>query len=143
MRKFIACIIVSAGLLGAIAYAVRLRHDRGAADAWPGSQALGTGLAPADESDGPGVIGPAPLPDKESEPPSGLPIFGWGVRNHFPIILKPNYVSAERGNGLLARDEPVLGLVIGSDVRAYPTNQLNKHEMLLDTVGGTPVLVTY
>jgi Protein of unknown function (DUF3179) len=97
----------------------------------------------ADASEGPGEVGPAPLPGKESPPPSGLPIIGWGVRNHFPIILKPHYVPAATGDDLLAANEPVLGLIVNGEVRAYPTNQLNKHEMLLDAVGGTPVLVTY
>jgi hypothetical protein len=37
----------------------------------------------------------------------------------------------------------VLGLVLDGVARAYPTNQLNDHEMVVDDIGGTPVLVTY
>jgi hypothetical protein len=52
-------------------------------------------------------------------------------------------LTAEQGDRALARDEPVLGLVIGEEARAYSTNQLNEHEMVLDTIAGTPVLVSY
>src|SRR5437879_6241840 len=79
----------------------------------------------------------------ETQPPAGLPIVAWGKRGHFPVIRKPQYLTAEQGDRALARDEPVLGLVIGKEARAYSTNQLNEHEMVVDTIAGTPVLVTY
>jgi len=79
----------------------------------------------------------------ETQPPAGLPIIAWGKRDHFPVIRRPQYLTAEQGDRALARDEPVLGLVIGDEVRAYSTNQLNDHEMVLDTIAGTPVLVSY
>jgi hypothetical protein len=82
-------------------------------------------------------------PLEETSPPPGLPIVPWGKRNHFPVIRKPQYVSAAQGDRLLALDEPVLGLVLGGEARAYSTNQLNDHEMVVDTLAGTPVLVTY
>ena len=81
------------------------------------------------------------LPEKE--PPAGLPIVPWGKRGHFPVIRKPQYLTANQGDHALAHDEPVLGLVIGSEARAYSTNQLNDHEMVIDTIADTPVLVTY
>jgi len=85
-----------------------------------------------------------PLPKlPEKEPPAGLPIVPWGKRGHFPVIRNPQYLTAEQGDHALARDEPILGLVIGNDVRAYSTNQLNDHEMVIDTIADTPVLVTY
>jgi hypothetical protein len=85
-----------------------------------------------------------PLPKlPEKEPPAGLPIVPWGKRGHFPVIRKPQYLTAEQGDRALARDEPVLGLVIGKEARAYSTNQLNDHEMVVETIAGTPVLVTY
>ena len=79
----------------------------------------------------------------ETQPPAGLPIILWGKRDHFPVIRRPQYLTAEQGNRAMARDEPVLGLVIGEEARAYSTNQLNEHEMVLDTIAGTPVLVSY
>ncbi len=86
----------------------------------------------------------SPLPRlPETSPPPGLPIVAWGKRDHFPVIRNPDYWTAEQGDKALARDEPVLGLVIGSEARAYSTNHLNDHEMVVDTLAGTPILVTY
>ena len=86
----------------------------------------------------------SPLPRlPETSPPPELPIIPWGKRDHFPVIRKPNYWSAEQGDRALAHDEPVLGLLIGGEARAYSTNQLNEHEMVVETLAGTPILVTY
>lgn len=79
----------------------------------------------------------------ETDPPPGLPIVPWGKRGHFPVIRNPRYASAAEGDRLLAHDEPVLGLVLDGQARAYSTNQLNEHEMVIDDIAGTPVLVTY
>jgi hypothetical protein len=43
----------------------------------------------------------------------------------------------------LAQNEPVIGLDIGGDARAYPLRVLIWHEIVNDTVGGKPVTVTY
>jgi hypothetical protein len=82
-------------------------------------------------------------PLEETAPPAGLPIVPWGKRDHFPVIRNPRYVNAREGDRLLAVDEPILGLVQGGEARAYSTNQLNEHEMVLDTVAGVPLLITY
>src|SRR5947207_8546389 len=74
----------------------------------------------------------------ETEPPAGLPIVLWGKRDHFPVIRNPEYLTAKQGDRAMAPDEPVLGLVIGDEARAYSTNQLNKHEMVIDTIEGKP-----
>lgn len=105
-------------------------------------------------STGPPIDGPesasagdslhSPLPRlPETSPPPGLPIIPWGKRDHLPVIRRPEYFTAEQGDLALARDEPVLGVVIGGETRAYSTNQLNEHEMVIDTLGGVPVLVSY
>jgi hypothetical protein len=85
-----------------------------------------------------------PLPKlPESSPPPGLPIIPWGKRDHFPVIRRPEYWTVKQAEAALAHDEPVLGLVIGNEARAYSTNQLNEHEMVIDTIADTPVLVSY
>jgi len=43
----------------------------------------------------------------------------------------------------LAEREPVVSLEIDGDARAYPLQILTWHEIVNDTVGGTPVAVTY
>jgi Protein of unknown function (DUF3179) len=101
-----------------------------------------TSLAKPEQADNDGPESqPAHLPD--TPPPPGLSINAWSTRDCFPVIRKPWYVSAGLGDTLLAPDEPVLGLVLGNEIRAYSTNQLNEHEMVLDDIAGTPVLVTY
>ncbi len=40
-------------------------------------------------------------------------------------------------------DDRVIGLVIGGQARAYPLYLLNGHEVIEDTLGGTPIAVTY
>jgi hypothetical protein len=82
----------------------------------------------------------APEPDR---PPPGLPILPSKPRDWFHIIRDPQYLDVIDSAGLLMDQEPVLGLVLGGQVRAYSTNQLNDHEMVLDEIAGTAVLVTY
>jgi hypothetical protein len=43
----------------------------------------------------------------------------------------------------LGDTEPVIALSVGDDARAYPLRVLIWHEIANDTVGGTPVVVTY
>ena len=49
---------------------------------------------------------------------------------------------AEAGKWLTDR-EPVQVVNIGDDVRAYPLQIMIWHEVVNDTVGGEPVVVTY
>ena len=39
--------------------------------------------------------------------------------------------------------EPVVGLAIGEDIRAYPLRILTRHEIVNDVVGGVPIAVTF
>ncbi len=43
----------------------------------------------------------------------------------------------------IADNEPVISLAIAGDERAYPVPLLIWHELVNDTVGGKPVVVTY
>jgi hypothetical protein len=83
------------------------------------------------------------ISEPETEVPQGLPIVPWGKRHHFPEIRKPWYVPAQENASAPGEDEPVLGLVLGKQARAFSTNQLNDHEMVIDEIAGVPVLVTY
>ncbi len=40
-------------------------------------------------------------------------------------------------------DELVMGVAINGDARAYPVGYLRSREMVNDTIGGTPVLVSW
>ena len=67
---------------------------------------------------------------------------GGPPKDGIPSIDDPKFVPlAEAGD--LADTEPVIGVKIGGDARAYPLRILIWHEIVNDTVGGTPVSVTY
>ncbi len=61
-----------------------------------------------------------------------------GIRS----IDHPVFVSVHEVE-ILADTEPVIGLVIDGDARAYPLGVLTRHEIVNDIVGGIPVTVTY
>jgi hypothetical protein len=60
-----------------------------------------------------------------------------------PAIRRPRFDSATVANRDLHPDDLVLGIDIGGDARAYPTKVLALHEVVDDTVGGRPVVVTW
>jgi hypothetical protein len=56
-------------------------------------------------------------------------------------IYDPEFVSAADsgwGDGTL-----VLGVEVDGEARAYPVAYLNRREMVLDEIGGTPLLVSW
>ena len=60
-----------------------------------------------------------------------------------PAILAPTFVSAESAEDWMDTDEPVLGLSINGDSRAYSIRMLSRHEIVNDVVGGVPLAVTW
>ncbi len=59
-----------------------------------------------------------------------------------PPLDHPTMVNAAEIKNL-GNDEPVFGIQIGDDVRAYPYRYMDWHEMLNDTIGGIPVSLAY
>ena len=56
-------------------------------------------------------------------------------------VYNPSFVSAA---AIDWDDETlVIGLSIGGDARAYPVRFLNRREMVIDEVGGDPILVSW
>jgi len=62
-----------------------------------------------------------------------------GIRS----IDAPEFVGVGAADGWLKPHEPVILLVRGDDVRAYPLQILIWHEIVNDTVGGLPVAITF
>ncbi|MGH3443405.1 MAG: DUF3179 domain-containing protein [Nitriliruptorales bacterium] len=60
-----------------------------------------------------------------------------------PPIDEPTFVSVEAADEWLEDQEPVVVLELEGDARAYPIQILMWHEIVNDTVAGTPVTVTY
>jgi hypothetical protein len=70
-------------------------------------------------------------------------IFSGGPpKDGIPSIDDPQFVGVAEVKDLADR-EPVVGLEIGGDARAYPLRILTWHEIVNDVVGGVPVAVTY
>jgi len=60
-----------------------------------------------------------------------------------PAIDAPTFLSGEKAAGQMSPDEPVLGVVIDGDARAYSLWHLDSHEIVNDVVGGTPIAATW
>ena len=58
-----------------------------------------------------------------------------------PSIKNPEFVSASEAK--IHTAEPVIGLSINGDSRAYSVYLLNSHEIVNDVIGGKPVAVTW
>ncbi len=67
---------------------------------------------------------------------------GGPPRDGIPPIDRPIFKDVAEVEDLSDRD-PVIGLEINGDARAYPLRVLIWHEIANDTVGGKPVAVTY
>jgi len=73
--------------------------------------------------------------------------FQYGIgKDEIPSIDDPVFASfddprvAARG---LARDTPVLGIVIAGEARAYPVSVMSMHEVVNDEFGGEPYAVLW
>jgi hypothetical protein len=67
---------------------------------------------------------------------------GGPPKDGIPSIDRPKFVPA-RDDKQLSDTEPVIGLEVNGDARAYPLRVLTWHEIANDVVGGVPVAVTY
>jgi len=73
---------------------------------------------------------------------------GGPPKDGIPSIDAPRFerLAGGKASGWTARladSEPVISLAIDGDARAYPLRVLMWHEIVNDTVGGRPVVVTY
>lgn len=66
---------------------------------------------------------------------------GGPPRDGIPAIDRPRFESAS--DARLADDDQILGIVVGSEARAYPIAILNWHEIVNDRIGGQPVVISY
>ena len=68
-------------------------------------------------------------------------ISGGPPKNGIPSIDDPIFVPVAEAE--LPEHEPVIGLIVNGDARAYPLRILIWHEIVNDVIGGVPVAVTY
>ena len=67
---------------------------------------------------------------------------GGPPKDGIPSIDNPKFVAQSEIKELVAT-EPVIGLVIGGEAKAYPLQILIWHEIVNDVIAGVPVAVTY
>jgi hypothetical protein len=70
-------------------------------------------------------------------------VSGGPAPDGIPPIDRPRFITPAMADSWLKRQEPVLALTVGRDVRAYPLQILMWHEIVNDVVGGQPVAVTF
>ena len=68
---------------------------------------------------------------------------GGPPRDGIPSIDSPEFIDQTAAAAWLADNEPVIVLEIEGDARAYPLQVITWHEIVNDTVGGVPVVVTF
>jgi len=60
-----------------------------------------------------------------------------------PAIDNPGFVTTQEADEWLEDVEPVISFVVGEDARAYPLQIMTWHEIVNDTVGDIPIVVTF
>ncbi len=66
-----------------------------------------------------------------------------GVRvDGIPPLENPPVIAGEETDYLLD-EEPVFGIVVNGEARAYPLRIVDNHEMVNDVIGGVPVSIAY
>ena len=68
---------------------------------------------------------------------------GGPPRDGTPAVEEPRYTSTEDAGEWLDPDEPVIAAEIDGEARAYPLQILIWHEIANDSLGGTPIAVTF
>ncbi len=79
----------------------------------------------------------------EGAQPIELKIISVLPRDAIDAILDPTFVSGDEAAAQMIPASRVIGLSINGDHRAYSTAQLSSREVVNDTVGGIPVVVTW
>ena len=70
-------------------------------------------------------------------------ISGGPPKDGIPSIDDPSFVDPAGGDAFLDPGDPVFGLAMGGERKAYPQNIMVSHEICNDIVDGRPVSVTY
>lgn len=65
------------------------------------------------------------------------------AKDAIPAIRSPEFVDATGAEAWMNADEPIIGVELDGDARAYPVAMLSRHEIVNDTVGGVPIAATW
>ena len=61
----------------------------------------------------------------------------------YPVVLDSDFLSLDAAKAKLSPDDPVIGLEINGESRAYPIKWIKQPQLVEDVVGGVPIIVTY
>ena len=91
-------------------------------------------------------VGPAQLPDGIYDPVRAGEQTPEGFRQLLPRdaifpVYSPAFQNAESTEW--PAEALVIGVELNGEAKAYPVNFLNRREMVIDWIGGSPVLVTW
>lgn len=66
-------------------------------------------------------------------------------RDAFPVLDNPEFLSAAEAEELkmVTAADPVIGIAIGGEAKAYPIDIMGVHELGNDTIGGIPIAITW
>jgi hypothetical protein len=67
---------------------------------------------------------------------------GGPPKDGIPALLEPKFVGGENAD-FLSPDDPVIGVAVSGQPKAYPIKILNWHEVVNDSVGDMPIVVTF
>ena len=95
-----------------------------------------------------GLLVSAPGKAEQREPKVVATIGGEDVYQLLPVgaipaIDDPEFVSGADADRQMRSDEPVLGVVIGGEARAYSLWQLDAHEIVNDEIDGSAIAATW
>ncbi len=123
-----------------------------------GSASPGAGTSPDPDQSPPSGDGATEAPDLND---LRVPTEGWSTdfsiasvdlgeflgggppKDGIPSIDEPRFESMANAQAWLAPTSPVISLEVGGAARAYPLAILMWHEIVNDTLGGVPVVVTF
>lgn len=96
----------------------------------------------------PFALGAARASEGSRKPPihgtyDGDPMFDVLPLDAIPAIREPRFVSGEAAERQMVEHEPIIGVVVDGEARAYSTWQLDFHEIVNDVAGGVPIAVSW
>jgi len=118
----VGALLVILAIVGATFVLTRTERFTGAVATGPVERAR------AGASD-PGILDPSDI--VEVVPPDGI-----------PAIDEPKFLTTQQASWLSAR-EPVIAVEVDGEARAYPLQIMTWHEIVNDTIRGTPIAVTF
>lgn len=63
-------------------------------------------------------------------------------RDAFPVLFDPTLTPAADAKDI-RDDEPVIGVALGGEAKAYPISIMGRHELANDTCGGIPIAASW